>query len=208
MQNKLLKKLSRKIADLYTLRLMLFLLLVVAIFFWLFNFSAMPFSNPSLMKISGGAGLLDVMPYYSADEAFAMLNQYRVQGRDLYLRFLIADFMFIPVYSLGFALLFTRTIRAKFRENDTWLWLNLLPLACGLFDCLENLCVLGMLFMYPGTSVALGTLSGLATLGKTVLTFVSLLCMSSLAMSLLIRRINSLRQKNNPTSSLNSGSDR
>jgi hypothetical protein len=208
MQNKLLTKLSRNVAYLYSLRLMLFLLLVVAVFFWLFNFSSMPFSNPSLMKISGGVGLLDVMPYYSGHEAFAMLNQYGAQGRDLYLRFLVADFMFIPAYSLGFALLFTRTLRAKFREHDTWLWLNLLPLACGLFDCLENLCVLGMLFMYPGTSLALGTLSGLATLGKTVLTFVSLLCMGSLAMSLLIRRMSSLRQKNSPTSSPNAGSDR
>jgi len=208
MQNKPLKKLSHKIADLYTLRLMLFLLLFGAVFFWLFNFSAMPFSNPSLMKISGGIGLLDVMPFYSAHEAFAMLNQYGAQGRDLYLRFLVADFMFIPTYSLGFALLFTRTVRAKFRADDTWLRLNLLPLACGLFDCLENLCVLGMLFMYPGTSVALGTLAGLATLCKTVLTFVSLLCMGSLAMSLLIRRIRSRRQENNPTSSPNAGSER
>ncbi len=199
MQRKLFTKLSREIAQLYSARLMLFLLLVVAVFFLLFNFSHFPFSNPSLVEISGGVGLLDVMPYYSAQEAFSLLDRYGTQGRELYLRFLVADFMFIPAYGLGFSLLFTRAVRARFGENDTRLWLNLLPLAAGLFDCLENLCILGMLLMYPATNLALGTLSGIATLCKTALTLVSLLCMSYLGLSLVIRRFNAPHhKKHNP----------
>lgn len=201
MQRKLFKKLSRGIENLYSARVMLFLLLSATVFVWLFNFSHVPFSNPSLKKISGGEGLLDVLPFYSAQEAFSILGRYGTVGQELYLKFLAADFIFIPVYSLGFALLFTRAVRARFGENDTWLWLNLLPLGIGLFDCIENLCILGMLLMYPGTNLALGTLSGLATLCKAVLTLDSLLCLGYLGMRLLIHRFNSLHHKSNQPSS-------
>lgn len=201
MQRKLFKKLSHGIENLYSARLMLFLLLSAIVFFWLFNLSHVPFSNPSLIKISGGEGLLDVRPFYSAQEAFFILGRYGAQGRELYLKFIAADFIFIPVYSLGFSLLFTRIVRARFGENDTWLWLNLLPFGIGLFDCIENLCILGMLLMYPGTNLALGTLSGLATLCKTVLTLVSLLCLGYHGMRLLIHRFNFLHRKSNQPSS-------
>ena len=103
--------------------------------------------------------------------------------------------MFIPTYGLGFSLLFTRAVLARFGENDIRLRLNLLPLAAGFFDCLENLCILGMLLMYPATNLELGTLSGIATLCKMALTLVSLLCMGYLGLSLVIRRFDAPHHK-------------
>ena len=97
--------LSRRIANCYSNYLLPILIAIAFLFFWLFNFSSAPFSNPSLIKISGHDGLLDLLPYYSAQEAFTMLGHYGNAGRKLYLRFLTADFIFISVYSLGFALL-------------------------------------------------------------------------------------------------------
>ncbi len=189
MQRNFLNKLSDGVAKLYSARLMQILLITAVVFFWLFNFSHFSFSNPSLIKISGGPGLLDVMPFYTAQEAYSMLGQYGMKGRELYLKFLAADFMFIPVYSFGFSFLFTRSVKAKFGENDHWLWLNLLPFAIGTFDCLENFSILSMLLMYPESNWALATFSGFATLCKTVLTLVSLLCLGYLGVSLIIRRI-------------------
>jgi len=40
------------------------------LFFWLFNFSALPLSDPEMKRVSGGEGLLDLRFYYSAQEAF------------------------------------------------------------------------------------------------------------------------------------------
>ena len=165
------------IVRLYSTSLMLALLLAAVGFFWLFNFSPLPISNPELAKLSGGAGLLDLMLFYSAQEAFTLLGQYGDAGRELYLRFLIADFIFIPVYSLGFALLMTRTIYAVCREPTRWLWLNLLPLGIGIFDIVENLSILGMLIIYPSFNVGLGTLSGISTLCKHLLTVTTLLAL-------------------------------
>lgn len=189
MQRNFLNKLSDGVAKLYSACLMQILLITAVVFFWLFNFSHFSFSNPSLITISGGPGLLDVMPFYTAQEAHFMLGQYGVKGRELYLKFLAADFIFIPVYSFGFSLLFTRTVKAKFGENDYWIWLNLLPFAIGIFDCLENFSILSMLLMYPESNWKVATFSGFATLCKTVLTLVSLLCLGYLGVSLIIRRI-------------------
>ena len=159
----------------YSTRLMMVLLSASIGFFWLFNFSTLPLSNPELVKLSGQEGLLDLMPHYSAKEAFAALSHYGPAGRDLYLRFLAADFVFIPIYSLGFAFLMTRTLRAVCMENTTWSWLSLLPFGIGLFDGIENLSILTMLSLYPEASVVVGTLSGIATLCKHLLTLLTLL---------------------------------
>jgi hypothetical protein len=167
---------------------MLVLLLASVGFFWLFNFSALPLSNPELVKLSGHEGLLDLMPYYSAQEAFMALNHYGAAGRKLYMRFLAADFVFIPVYSLGFAFLMTRAVRAVCAEGTSWSWLNLLPLGIGVFDCVEDLIILAMLSLYPDTAVVLGTLSGIATLCKYLFTLLALLSLGYIGLILLARR--------------------
>ena len=167
---------------------MLALLFAAVGFFWLFNFSPLPLSNPELVTLSGREGLLDLMLFYSAQDAFTALNHYGTAGRELCLRFHAADFIFIPVYSFGFALLMTRTIRTACSEPATWLWLNVLPLGIGLFDCVENLSILGMLGFYPGTSVVLGTHSGISTLCKHLLTLTALLALGYGGLILLMRK--------------------
>ncbi len=183
-----IKRVSHWIVRLYSTPLMLALLLAAVGFSWLFNFSSLPLSNPELVKLSGHEGLLDLMPFYSAQEAFTALNHYGAAGRELYLRFLAADFIFIPVYSLGFALLMTRTSRAVCSEPTPWLWLNVLPLGIGLFDGVENLSILGMLSFYPDASVVLGTLSGISTLCKHLLALTILLALGYGGLILLMRK--------------------
>ncbi len=179
------------------------LLLAAVGFFWLFNFSSLPLSNPELAKLSGREGLLDLMFFYSAREALTALNHYGAAGRELYLRFLAADFIFIPVYSLGFALLMTRTIRTVCSESTHLLWLNVLPLGIGFFDCVENLSILGMLAYYPDASVALGALSGISTLCKHLLTLMTLLVLGYGGLILFLRKFGfklctSHREKGSP----------
>lgn len=189
MNESLIRRVSNRIDRLYSTLLMSALLIAVAGFFGLFNFSTLPLSNPELVKLSGHEGLLDLMPLYSAQEAYTALTHYGAAGRKLYLRFLALDFVFIPIYSLGFALLMTRTIRAVYRDDDSLQSLNLLPLCIGLFDCVENLCILGMLRIYPDGSTMVGTLSGIATLCKNLLTLAAVLCLVSGGVVLLKRRL-------------------
>lgn len=129
------------------------------------------------------------MPFYSAHEAFAALSHYGTVGRELYLRFLAADFVFIPVYSFGFGLLMTLTVRAVCSESTPWLWLNVLPWGIGLFDCVENLSILGMLGLYPNTNMVIGTLSGISMLCKHLLTLTTLLALGYGGLILFLRRL-------------------
>jgi len=187
-------KLSNFIARRYSLRLMVSLLIAVACFFWLFNFSALPLSNPELKRVSNGEELLDLRLYYSAQEAFRTIESYGAEGRALYLRFLAADFVFVPIYGLGFALLFTRMALALWGRSSSRMWINLLPLGIVLADFLENICLLLLLTGYPERSLFVGALAGVATLTKHVLTFSALLFLVIGCLSLLTRGFGSKKR--------------
>jgi hypothetical protein len=116
----LVKRVSYRLERFYSTPLMLALLLAAFGFFWLFNFSPLPISNNELIKLSSSEGLLDVRPFYSAAEAYSALTHYGAAGREFYLRFLAADFIFIPVYSLGFGLLMARVVRAVCGAGSPW----------------------------------------------------------------------------------------
>ena len=184
-----LQRVSEWISRHYSMPWMLVLLLAAAGFFWLFNFSSLPISNRAMVKLSGHEGLLDLRLYYTAREAFTTLSHYGAAGREMYPKFFAADFVFIPIYSLGLAFLMTRFIRAGFPGDTSRLWLNLLPLGIGILDGVENLFILTMLRLYPDTNVVIGTLSGIATLCKFLLTFLASLCLVYLVIVLAMRRL-------------------
>lgn len=168
-ENALFARISRTIAGLHSLRLMIILLAGAAFFFYLFNFSTLPLSNPELMRLSGGEGLLDLRLYYSAQEAFRAMEGYGAAGRDMYLRFMAADFVFLAIYGLGFALLFTRMATAISGPSSAWTRTNLLPLAIALADFTENIFIFLLLREYPEQHLLVGSLTGIATLAKQVL---------------------------------------
>jgi hypothetical protein len=185
----MLSKLSNLIARCYSLRLMISLCIAVAFFFWLFNFSSLPLSNPALMRVSHGKELLDVRLYYSAQEAFQAMKDYGPEGREIYQHFLVADFVFAPLYGLAFSLLLTLLARALFGPASSWSRLNLLPIGIALIDWLENTCLFLLLIRYPGQNVFIGTASGIATLAKWVLTAVTLAVFAFMGMRLLAKRL-------------------
>jgi len=175
MKHTIPRGISRWIARHDSTRAMVLLLLAAGFFFWLFNFSSWPYSDPGLIRLSGGEGWLDLRPFYTAQQAFTAMGHYGEAGRALYRGFLATDFVFIPVYSLGFALLLTRLLRALTGEGSGWMRLNLLPLVIGLFDVVENLSILSLLAEYPHPPAIIGTLAGIATLCKWLLTALALL---------------------------------
>src|SRR5437762_2579499 len=122
MERNPLTRWSEFIAGLYSAPLTALLVLGALGFSWLFNYSSFPFANPELLKLSGGEGLLDLLPFYTAEKAFTALGHYGTAGRALYSRYLVADFIFMPFYSLGLALLVTRTVLATWSEGSARLW--------------------------------------------------------------------------------------
>ncbi len=175
MINTIFKRFIHWLESRYSTAATLFLLAVSIGFLWAFNFSTFPISNPELIKLSGQEGLLDLMPHYSAQEMFTAMDHYGIAGRDLYMNFLAADFIFIPTYGFAFAFLMLRLVRAVCGEKDTLSWLVVLPFVIGLFDITENLSTLTTLIIYPQTNMIIGTIAGYATMIKHILTLLALL---------------------------------
>lgn len=184
---------SQFIARNYSPYLLFALIVPTTGFILLFNFSNfnMPMSNPQLINISGGVGLLDLEFFYTAQEAYVSLTKYGEAGRALYKNFLAADFIFALCYGLGFSLLFTRLLKALDQSESWWMKFNLLPLAIALADYMENIFIYAMLNLYPQHTPLVGTLAGIATLSKQLLIFVSLLFLLSGIAVLLMRKIKS-----------------
>ena len=174
---KIISRICFWVSHRYSAGLMGGLFIIVFGFFWLFNFSHLPVSNSEFVKLSGQEGLLDTILFYSSQEAYTALIHYGEDGRRLYLGFLAADFIFIIFYSVAFAFLMTKTVFSVCGKRSSWLILNLLPFGIGFFDCVENICIFGMLKIYPLSSTILGTISGSATGCKWLLTMVVTFCL-------------------------------
>ena len=167
--------------------LMRIFLMLALLLLWIFNFSTWPVSNPTLMKISGQEGLLDLLLFYSPQEAFSAFTNYGEVGRDLYLNFIAADFIFIFIYSIGLSFLITSLVQKVCCDSSVWLILNLVPLGIGLFDAVENLSIFAMLIIYPEVNTYVATVAGTSTLCKHILSIFALMILGYGGLILLFR---------------------
>jgi hypothetical protein len=167
------------------------LLLVCAAYFWIFNYSSLPFSNPALVAAGCGEGLLDLRPYYDASAAYRALDCYGGAGRAIYRRFLVTDMSFLFFYGAAFSLLLTRLLATLTAPASRWRAANLLPLGVALADAVEDILLFSLLGEYPRHIPALGDLAGIATMTKHALAAASLAALAGCVGTLLWRRIRS-----------------
>jgi len=163
------------------------LLLVIAGYFWVFNFSSLPLSNPAVIAAGCGEGLLDIMPYYDASDAYRVLNCYGASGRGIYQRFLLADMSFVLFYGAGFTLLLARLMAML--AVDRLRMLALLPACIALADACENIALLWLLAAYPDALPGVAQSAGLFTATKHLLSAVSILMLMICGGMLAWRRI-------------------
>ncbi|MDH5301165.1 MAG: hypothetical protein OEW58_07370 [Gammaproteobacteria bacterium] len=149
----------------YSSRVLWSLMVVSVVFLWAFNVSTLPLSGPTLAKITGSVGLLDALPYYSPQQAIAAMALYGDEGRAVYMNFLRADFVFIPLYCWTLALLITAAF-ANIEPSSAWSRLNVLPVVVALLDMTENLATIVLLTSYAQPSVSVATIVSVATTAK------------------------------------------
>lgn len=126
-----------------------------------------PFGVAQLKSISGGVGMLDMEIGYSPQEAYALFDALGEKGRAFYLRSLVPqDLVFPLVYSLFFMTAATFLFQGFFSEESPWQKLSVLTVAAGMFDYLENFCVLVMLLAYPQQLTVVAGLANIFTLAK------------------------------------------
>ncbi len=186
----MLATLQQRLLTHATRPLLTVLLAICVLGFWAFNLSHGPVSNLTLRQLSGGDGLLDLRPFYSADTAYVSLQHFGESGRALYLRFLGADLVFLLAYGLGLSMVLSRLLAAQTRDRSPWRLLGLLPLAIAMADLLEDGSIFAMLLAYPQPLPGIGTVAGIMTATKHGLTALTLACLLlALLRWLVLRRV-------------------
>lgn len=93
---------------------------------------------------------LDLMFFYTPQQAFEMMDRYGEAGRSIYLKIeLTADIIYPIIYTLFYGLLLSWLFQRAFKPDykmQTW---NVMPVGAWLFDMLENTGILSMLMTYP-----------------------------------------------------------
>lgn len=150
---------------------------LLAVFNLAFFYPDLPFSITLLRQQSGGQTLLDMIPGYTPEQAYHILDAYGPAGRATYGHILSIDLVYPLVYGSALAVAVSLALRGAFAPSSIARRLNLVPVLAALFDYVENIGEFLMWLDYPARlyDVALVT-SGATTakLGLMTLIFVGL----------------------------------
>jgi hypothetical protein len=142
--------------------------------FALFNFH--PAAVPALLKAGNGTPPLDIQLGYGPSEVQSLLTTYGTEGRQRYAAFLAVDLVFAVCYGLFLAGLLRLALRPPVTRADSrWNDLCLIPLFAGAADCVENVCILIFIAIYPTSPGPLAYVASTATLVKWTLAAIALL---------------------------------
>lgn len=149
--------------------------------------------NPAGVRLtaaSGGSGPLDLEFYYSAQEALRRVDAYGDEGRLFYAAVeSIGDVIYPIVYAFGLGVLLTLTGRRAFAPSSSWRRLNALPFVILLFDYLENLSILALLWSHPAQWAGVAGLAGIFTSLKWISLGTTLaVLLASVALAIVRRR--------------------
>ncbi len=111
---------------------------------------------------------------YSAELAFAALEDEGERGRRLHIVLELIDLLLIPAYALLYACTITFGFCRLLGRASALVHLNLVPLLAGLVDYAEDACWLVLLGAFPRVVDGLATLAGILTAAKWALVFASL----------------------------------
>jgi len=99
---------------------------------------------------------LDLMFFYTPQEAFEMMDKYGEAGRAIYLKIeLTADIMYPIIYTLFYGLLLSWILQRAFSLGSKMQKWNIAPVGAWFFDLLENVGIVSLLAVYPSKPAAL-----------------------------------------------------
>jgi hypothetical protein len=147
--------------------------LILALFAAFVVFEAV--TLPLLQAAPGGSIVaLDAQVFYTPEEAFSTVASYGDAARFWSGIYLTWDVVNPILYTLAFSLLISWLFQRSFKARSKLHKLNVLPVGAGLFDLLENICIVTLLTVYPAQPAVVASLSSVCTMSK-----VSLLGMST-----------------------------
>jgi hypothetical protein len=148
---------------------------VVLILFILTNlvFCAMlVYSIPLVLSFAPESILFDMSPTgYSYPQAVELLQALGIEGRQTYLFVqLPIDFVYPAMFAISYALLITWVLKQIVSSDSRLFLFAFIPVMVGLFDYLENACIIIMINNFPNLPENIVTISSFLTMAKSGLT--------------------------------------
>lgn len=156
----------------------LLLLLLFLGVYTLLNYTHLPMSIPALQAASQGKTILNVLPHYSADQAYEHIAAYSPVAIDIYYRIIVIDLVaLIPLYVLflSAALLHAGGVLFRNRAPSLSSGLTWLPWLAALLNLLEDGVIVTLIKAYPERYDTLATVAGYLTSSKSLLLTAALL---------------------------------
>lgn len=137
------------------------------------------YTIPQVMRHASGMNLFDLSPTgYSFEYANELLGLLGSTGRDLYLYTqLPLDFIYPVLFAISCCLLLSWLLLKTQDTSSKMFYFCFIPVMAGVFDYLENICVIRLLTSYPDisdTSVFIASSMTIAKSGLTTIFFVVL----------------------------------
>lgn len=139
----------------------------IAILLFVVSLLIMRIYEPQFRALSSGAGTLDMRFHYNTAETYKLLDTLSVEGRLLYIRILLIDFVFIVSFALvqNFILKF---IMGKILLKTGLRKLLAISYLRGLSDIIEDISLLILIKEFPSKIPGLITFSSFFTTLKFI----------------------------------------
>ena len=138
------------------------------------------YTLPAVESFAPGKVLFDLAPTgYSYENAILLLEVLGPEGRSVYQNLqLPMDFIYPALFAVTYSLLLTWVFSKGYASDSKIFYFAVIPFFGGLFDYLENICIIQMINSYPNVSHGLVNLSSTFTIlksGFTTIVFILLL---------------------------------
>ncbi len=154
----------RKIANLRSVLLLLFIFVAFSII--IFNFGFIP----ALTQSSQGDDILDNTFNYTPEHVHQLFSTYGDEGRRLYLSYLLLlDFIYPVLFALTNSVLLAYFFERLFPNVSFFRYLYLIPFVALLLDYMENIGILTLLLSYPNQMAGVVAMTSAITMLKLAL---------------------------------------
>lgn len=114
----------------------------------------LPRAEAVIKAVSGDVGVIDLMFAPPPAQILAAIEAYST-ARPFYATVeLTADILYPISYAFFYSLLISFLLQRAFGKESKIQRLNLLPFGAWIFDLLENICILTLLYSFPAQSMA------------------------------------------------------
>ncbi|AZV57871.1 hypothetical protein [Clostridium sp. AWRP] len=170
-----------RLNKIYIIRLLVILVLVSALVI-------MRKIETGFLIYSNGANVLDMRFGYSASDVFQLFTTLGAEGRSIYVKYLLDDFIFTVVFAIvqNYILKF---IMGKAVLNSKWHVLLYIAYLRAFFDVIENIIILILLNSFPSMLLSLITAASSVTRLKFIVYGIWILTVPiSLVVRLIMRK--------------------